>query len=358
MPQFILAACLLAAQSAEPPKSSEEPARVNQAVPEENRPPMNQPARPSANRESPGLPDLPRAITSFGAAVLGDAATAGEVYVYGGHFGAAHHYSQAGQSNHLLRLDFDKPDRWQSLAPGPKLQGLALVAHDGRLYRAGGFTARNAEKEEQDLWSVADFARYDPRSNKWEPLPPMPRPRSSFDAVVLCDTLYVVGGWNMRGGEETQWCDTAWAVDLSQRPLKWRELPRPGFQRRALSLGVADGRVVVVGGMQPDGKVASSTACYDPAAERWSDGPELPAGEMEGFGTDCCTLGGRLYVSTISGKLLRLSPDRDKWELVKQLDEHRFFHRMVPRAGRLVMLGGASMTTGKFAVTTEVAPTQ
>ena len=40
----------------------------------------------SRTKGSPRLTDLPRGITSFGAAVIGD-----WMYVYGGHFGQAHH---------------------------------------------------------------------------------------------------------------------------------------------------------------------------------------------------------------------------------------------------------------------------
>ncbi len=46
------------------------------------------------------FPDLPRAITSFGAAVVDDS-----IYVYGGHHGRAHHYSLTGQSGELLQLN-------------------------------------------------------------------------------------------------------------------------------------------------------------------------------------------------------------------------------------------------------------
>src|SRR6185503_3085098 len=132
------------------------------------------------------LPDLPQAITSFGAAVIDDS-----LYVYGGHYGDSHHYSEAGQSGKLLCLDLTRPTAWSELTGGPKLQGLALVAHAGKLYRLGGFTAKNAPRAEQDLWSVDDFAAYDPRTAAWRELPSLPAPRSSFDAVVLDDTLYV-----------------------------------------------------------------------------------------------------------------------------------------------------------------------
>ena len=144
------------------------------------------------------FPDLPRAITSFGAAVLDDS-----IYVYGGNHGQPHHYSVKGQSGELWRLNLKKPSAWEVAAKGPKLQGLAMVAHKGKLYRAGGFTARNGDDEEQDLWSTPEFSRFDPKTKKWEGLPPMPTPRSSFDAAVAGDTLYVVGGWSMQGDQAT-----------------------------------------------------------------------------------------------------------------------------------------------------------
>ncbi|MFQ5929646.1 MAG: Kelch repeat-containing protein, partial [Acidobacteriota bacterium] len=207
--------------------------------------------REAGNR---AFPDLPRAITSFGAAVVDDS-----IYVYGGHHGRAHHYSLTGQSGELLQLDLKKPLAWRVVATGPKLQGLALVTYGGKLYCIGGFTARNKDDENQDLWSVPDFAQFDPWIREWKQLPSMPTPRSSFDAVVAGDHLYVVGGWAMQGGEKTVWQDMVYTVDLSQRLLEWSLVAEPPFQRRALSAGAFNGRVYVIGGMQPDGKVTTRT---------------------------------------------------------------------------------------------------
>ncbi len=292
------------------------------------------------------FPSLPKAITSFGAARLGD-----KLFVHGGHFGTPHHYSMAGQSSKLLRIDLDSPDSgWKSIASGPKLQGHALVAHGGKLYRVGGFSARNKEEEDQDLWSVDDFARFDPTDGEWESLPPMPVPRSSFDAIVSDNTLYVAGGWAMRGAsEEANWHDSAYAIDLSKEPLEWRELAKQPFKRRAVSLAALDGKIYVIGGMQPNGKTTTATAIFDPAKNKWLEGPPLPGEGMEGFGTAACTLGRTLYVSTISGKLLRLADDGQSWKPERDLHDARFFHRMVPiDDSRLIMLGGANMETGKF----------
>ncbi len=290
------------------------------------------------------FPDLPRAITSFGAAVVDDS-----IYLYGGHHGRAHHYSLTGQSGELLQLNLRGPLAWRVVATGPKLQGLALVTYGGKLYCIGGFTARNKDDEDQDLWSVPDFAQFDPRRREWEQLPSMPTPRSSFDAVVAGDHLYVVGGWAMQGGEKTVWQDTVYTVDLSQRVLKWSLVAEPPFQRRALSAGAFNGRVYVIGGMQPDGKVTTRTAVFHPEADAWMEGPDLPGDDMEGFGAACFPAGDRLYVSTASGKLLRLSSDGKSWQTAKELQTGRFFHRMLPiDRHHLVILGGASMKTGSF----------
>src|SRR5690606_6861170 len=119
------------------------------------------------------------------------------------------------QSKELTRLDL-KQGKWETLAEGPPLQGLAMVAHDGKLYRVGGFTAKNDEGEDHDLWSQDSFASFDLQEGKWQDLPSLPEPRSSHDAAVVGDTLYVAGGWSMQGGDEAHWHTTAWKLDLTQ----------------------------------------------------------------------------------------------------------------------------------------------
>ena len=296
--------------------------------------------RPSQSQ----FPDLPLAITSFGAARLADS-----LYVYGGHHGQAHHYSRLGQSGDLLRLSLGVPSAWETVSNGPRLQGLALVAHQQNLYRIGGFTARNEEDQEQDLWSLADCARFDPAEGQWQDLPAMPSPRSSFDAVVAGDALYVVGGWSMQGNREADWLETACMLDLARTPLEWKQLATPPFQRRALAVGALGEKIYAIGGMLPDGKVTRRTAVYDPIEDSWSEGPELPGEEMDGFGTACCTLAGHLYVSTASGSVLRLSDHADSWRPAGKLANGRFFHQMLPVDDHHVaIIGGANMQQGRF----------
>ncbi len=214
---------------------------------------------PAVEATTHHLPALPQGITSFGAAIAGD-----YVYVYGGHFGDAHHYSDAGQSGEFLRasLTSEQP-QWETLPGGPKLTGLALVEHNGKLYRVGGFMAKNKEDEDQSLWSQESFACFDPATGTWTELPPMPTGRSSHDAAVLDGKLYVVGGWNMQGAENTTWHKTALVCDLNQSELKWEELPAPEFERRAVSLAAFNGCVYVIGGMTPANSITMDVSVYD-----------------------------------------------------------------------------------------------
>ncbi len=287
-------------------------------------------------------PDLPHGITSFGADRLGNA-----VYVYGGYFGSAHHYSTEGQSGDLLRLDLNHPTKWETPSTGPKLQGLAMVTYDGKLYRVGGFTAKNTNELEQDLWSQAEFARFDPVHQKWDDLSPMPVPRSSFDAAVVGNVLYVVGGWQMSGSKDAVWHETLCRVDLSKSDVVWESIPQP-FQRRALATVGIQNRLFAIGGMNEDGNATTEVQIYDPQKVAWSLGPAIPGKPMDGFGAAACVAQGKLYVSTMEGQLYRLSEDGTAWQKLRTLKTPRFFHRMLPAGDNsLLMLGGVNHDVGR-----------
>lgn len=151
------------------------------------------------------------------------------------------------QSCTLTRLDL-KSGRWASIIDGPHLQGLALVAHRGRLYRIGGFTAMNREGEDHDLWSQTSVACFEPHGSGWVEMPSLPERRSSHDAAVVDDCIYVVGGWAMEGEGKTEWHATAWKMDLTQQDPVWEAIAAPPFRRRAVALAAHVDKLYVVGG--------------------------------------------------------------------------------------------------------------
>ncbi|MCA8990202.1 MAG: hypothetical protein KDA78_21320, partial [Planctomycetaceae bacterium] len=289
-------------------------------------------------------PAMPEPVTSFGAAVLNNSA-----YYYGGHTGNAHEYSDDGQGKTLFRLELKPGSEWESLEKGPGLQGLALVALNGKLYRMGGFTAKNKAGEDHDLWSQDDFAAYDPKTNRWEDLPALPEPRSSFDAAVLDGKIYIVGGWMLAGAGEESWHQTAWRIDPANIEAGWEQLPTPPFQKRALSVAAFDGKLYAIGGMTSEGQPTREVSIYSPQTQQWERGPALLGHGMTGFGTSAFAQAGALYVSAFDGTLQRLSAEETKWELIGQFENARFFHRMLPVGDQqLLILGGSNMSVGIF----------
>lgn len=291
-----------------------------------------------------GWPDLSKGVTSFGGAILGDS-----LYVYGGHYGTAHEYYQEEQSGDFYRLNLRDSGKWESLPGGPKLTGLAMVSDGRRLYRVGGFTAKNSQGAKEDLWSQSDFSRFDPQMNQWEQLVPLPEGRSSHDAAIVGNTLYVVGGWEMRGSEKTRWHDTAWSVDLSAAMLQWKPVVSPPFHRRAIALAAWSDKLYCLGGMQEQGGPTTAVAVFDPTRNEWSAGPALIGSDMDGFGSSAFACHGRLFATTMSGSVQELNARGDRWEFVGQLAQPRFFHRLLPWSDeKLVIVGGASMVRGKI----------
>ena len=195
-------------------------------------------------------PAMPAAVSSLGA-IEAD----GYLYVYGGHAGKTHSYAQETTLGKFRRLKIDAPEQgWEELATGMHLQGLALVAYKNSILRVGGMEPKNSKTEKSDNHSTPTVQSFDAKTKKWTDLPELPAGRSSHDAVVVGDTLVVVGGWNMKGAAKSEWHTTTVTLDLADAQAKWKSLEQP-FSRRALTAAVLDGRVYVIAGMTSEGGI-------------------------------------------------------------------------------------------------------
>ncbi|MCC6510699.1 MAG: hypothetical protein IT423_16465 [Pirellulaceae bacterium] len=294
---------------------------------------------------TPEIAELPFAVTSFGAATDGKA-----LYVFGGHMGEAHSYSEDGQSDKLLRLELSgNKKEWQEIATGKRLQGTAMVAYGDELIVVGGFQARNKAGESKNLHSLADVRSFNTQTKTWSELPALPEPRSSHDAALIGSTVYVVGGWQMAGDADTIWHKTSWKMDLASTSRRWEALPNPPFERRALATIEHGGKLVVIGGMDQAGSPTKAVAMFDPVTQAWKSLPDIQGEKsMAGFGVSGWSVNGKLVVTSQEGKIEELV-NGDTWKVVGETKDARFFHRVLPiGGGKLVALGGANMSIGKF----------
>lgn len=299
----------------------------------------------SAGEKPAGLPDVPEARASFGAA-----STEESVYIYGGHIGTPHSHSSEDQTGGFYRLDFAQPDRWHKLPAGQKLQGLALVAAKGCLYRIGGMHAKNKDPEQPHLISVDRVEKFDPKVGQWAPFVSLPQGRSSHDAVVVGSKIYVVGGWELRGKEDPIWHEESLVIDLDAKQPAWKILPKQPFVRRALAAGAAGGKIFALGGITPKGDTSRAVNVFDTATNSWNEAPGLPGKDLHGFGVSAFGLQGQLYACGMNGTVYSLRPGAENWQEAGKLENGRFFHRLVPMdQENLLIIAGAIFGSGHTA---------
>ncbi len=138
---------------------------------------------PAANswRERSAMP-TPRNHAAIGV-------VAGKIYVIGGRVGAAF----IGLASDVSVVEEYDPatDQWS----GPRARmpiarsAIGAAVHGGRIYVAGG--------EYQDPHMMATFRAveaYEPVSNAWTEMPPMPVSRHGLAVGVIGDRLHVIGG--------------------------------------------------------------------------------------------------------------------------------------------------------------------
>ncbi|MDB6139345.1 MAG: outer membrane protein assembly factor BamB, contains PQQ-like beta-propeller repeat [Verrucomicrobiaceae bacterium] len=293
-----------------------------------------------AGAESPP-PALPAPVASFGAAASPD----GNVFIYGGHAGVRHSYSRDEVNGDLYAWQQGQ-SAWKKLGSDEPAQGASLIVLPGQVLRIGGMAAHNAKGEKQDLWSSETATFFDLKSQGWKPLAKLPERRSSHDSVVIGHTLYVIGGWSLGGGNVREgassshphWHDTYLTLDLSKPGAAWESHPQP-FKRRGLAVHAIGTKLFAIGGMSSGDEPTSSVDVLDTVSGLWSEGPELPAEKLGGFGFSAIGHEGRLFASGVVGELLELKGDQ--WQPIGKLAYPRFFHRLVPGgADKLIALGG------------------
>ncbi len=265
-------------------------------------------------------PALPRPRGHFGSAVLG-----GALYVVGG-----------SVRHDPVQVDVDWVDRFDPVAgswsratplPGPlsHIEPSTFV-HRGHIIASAGRN-NTAPERGQDL-----ILSYDPASDRWTPIGRLPARRVAPLGLASGDTLYFGVGAEAtyQTTDATLWAHSLvdpW-LRLADMPVAMGEVTATADGDRLLVLGDAsavtarydpahdqwdppeihavrpesgnhhagewiDGRWYLIGGLG-NRVVGHVMQIYDPAADRWSLGPDLPWGAGSAASA---VIGGTLYVA-------------------------------------------------------------
>ena len=170
------------------------------------------------------------------------------------------------------------------MAPLPEaLQEVAVVTVADEVWVLGGFD--DSIQVSDRVWILAGD---DPNTATWRPGPALPRPMHHHNTAVFDGRLYVLGGLE---GSFVPFAD-AWVLDRAAEA--WLELPPVPVAMGSAAVGVANGEILLAGGLTPDTDTLGFA--FDPRAETWRPLPDLPAARDHavGAGGDALrVLGGR-----------------------------------------------------------------
>lgn len=182
---------------------------------------------------------LPEAIGALGMAALD-----GQIYAVGG---ATSHLG--GPASHSVHAYDPVSDTWAERDPLPTArEHLAVVASNDRVFAVGG----RANGDEGDQYASAVEA-YDPVSDTWEALSPLPTPRGGFAGAFVEGQLIFIGG--ERG---TTTFDTVEAYNPATQT--WTELPPVPTARHGVGVAGAGDTLFAIAGSTQAGVVENTGA--------------------------------------------------------------------------------------------------
>jgi N-acetylneuraminic acid mutarotase/Flp pilus assembly protein TadD len=254
---------------------------------------------------------------------------------------------------------------WKKAAPFPEPdEELYGAAVNGKMYVIGGWDdgkARGANYE------------YDPATDKWTKKQSMPRPAHHAALATANGKIYVLGGFvppkesQVPVGGAWEPIDDAWEYDPASD--SWKSLaPLPGKRGSALAVEVG-GKIYVIGGATTvegskdsyftffgPARILSTTDVYDPATNKWESRRPMAVPRNHAFGG---AVNGKIYViggrtghafilsATNTDVVEEYNPVTDMWSAPKE--------RMpTPRSGgawgtdgRMIYVAGGEVTTNK-----------
>ncbi|KAM6157874.1 kelch-like protein 35 [Rhynchocyon petersi] len=216
---------------------------------------------PESRRWIP-LPSLPGYTRSeFAACALRN-----DVYVSGGHVNSRDMWMLSSHLHTWIKVASLHKGRWRH----------KMGVIQGQLFAVGGFDG---------LRRLRSVERYDPFSNTWTAVAPLPEAVSSAAVVTCAGQLYVIGG----AGQDGNNTDKVQCFDPKEE--RWSLKSPAPFSQRCLEAVTLEDTIYVVGGLM------SKIFTYDPGMDIWREAAVLP-NPLESCGVTVCDgkihiLGGR-----------------------------------------------------------------
>ncbi|MCL2135288.1 MAG: hypothetical protein FWH37_07025 [Candidatus Bathyarchaeota archaeon] len=246
-------------------------------------------------------------------------------------------------------------DSWNTKKPLPQARAnLGVVTVEGKIYAIGGYTATN-----QEWWGpyqagfVDTNERYDPATDKWVTLEPMPTPRASFAIAVYQGKIYCMGGEVLHNPGDYN----IYRVTEVYDPVanSWSTKKDVPFEGLGFRVYVVDGELFAIAGCD--------LFTYDPGADEWNKKTSIPPPDdanNSGFRFDfAVVLDNKIMVYCIygyddawwrsKGAVMIYDTKADVWSEGKTHEEGIYGKSTQSPYGTTVSVTGVCMTTGVYA---------
>ena len=180
-------------------------------------------------------------------------------------------------------------NKWNSLAPMPTArQHSNCCVFDKKIYVMGGITDWDSPTAKNEM--------YEPSKDKWQIQKPLPEPTENPIIATIGDKIYALCGRELYCFHPYQ---NIWE----------KKKPSPIFISVMFGSAVLDGKLIIPGGQNKENKALSRVYIYDPEINQWSRSTDLPKAIQLGGIT---TLNGKIYV--IGGSNSEFEPYANVYE--------------------------------------------
>ncbi len=218
---------------------------------------------------------------------------------------------------------------WKTHAPMPLPRTEVSAAVMGsEIVVLGGFTLDRGASKRVDAYS--------PTRDSWRRLPDLPIGVHHAMAVGVGGKVFVLGGYTVTGAT----LRAAFVLEDG----RWRAIPRLPFPRAAAGAGVANGKIVVAGGIGDGRRLARNALAYDLRTRRWSVVPGPTPREHLGVtafaGTVYAVAGRTAGIDTNLLHFESFRPGDRRWRRLQPVPDARGGTGAAALAGHVVSVGG------------------
>lgn len=228
---------------------------------------------------------------------------------------------------------------------------ISLVTKENQIFVAGGLYY-NEEIKDDPLSSY--FLQFDHLDSDWLGMPPVPSARCLFGLGESENSIYLIGGKELKDGEQT--LDTVMCYD---RPsFKWGESDPLPYQVYGHAVISHENLVYVIGGKGADKKCLNRICVYNPKKFEWKDlAPMKTARSLFG-----ATLhNGKIHIAAgvtdtgLTGAIEVYDIKANKWEDFTEFPQERSSLSLVSMDGTLYAIGGFATVENE---SEELVPTE